>query len=300
MADFISGFWSSYITIIALVSVIACGVFLKAMSTRKLAAGEKPGTTGHTWDEDLAEYNNPMPAWWMWLFYITIVFALGYLAYYPGLGSYKGAGGWSSQGQYDKEQADAEATYGPIFNKFLKEDLKAVAANPEAHQMGERLFLTYCSQCHGSDARGAKGFPNLTDNDWLYGGEPETIKTTITNGRNGVMPPMGAAIGGEQGVKEVANFVLSLSGSPHDAQLAAAGKDKFVVCAACHGPEGKGNPALGAPNLTDKTWLYGGSLATIMETITKGRNGQMPAQKDNLSEAKIHLLAAYVYSLSNH
>lgn len=299
MADFISGFWSPYIAIITLVSVLACGIFLKAMSTRKLAPGEKAGTTGHTWDEDLAEYNNPMPAWWMWLFYITIVFALAYLAYYPGLGSFGGAGKWSSHGQYDKEEAEAEATYGPIFNKFLQEDVKTVAANPEAQQMGQRLFLTYCSQCHGSDAQGARGFPNLTDNDWLYGGDPDAIKATITNGRNGMMPPMAAAIGGEQGAKEVANYVLSLSGSKHDAQLAAAGKEKFVVCAACHGPDGKGNQAIGAPNLTDKTWLYGGSEAAIIETITKGRQGQMPAQKDNLSPAKIHLLTAYVYSLSH-
>ncbi len=299
MADFISGFWSPYIAIITLVSVLGCGVFLKAMSTRKLAPGEQAGTTGHSWDEDLAEYNNPMPAWWMWLFYITIVFALGYLAYYPGLGSFGGVGKWSSHGQYDQEEAQAEATYGPIFDKFLQQDVKTVAANPEARQMGQRLFLTYCSQCHGSDARGAKGFPNLTDNDWLYGGDPDAIKATITNGRNGMMPPMAEAIGGEQGVKEVANYVLSLSGRPHDAQLAAAGKEKFVVCAACHGPDGKGNQAIGAPNLTDNIWLYGGSLATIMETITKGRQGQMPAQKDNLSPAKIHLLTAYVYSLSH-
>jgi cytochrome c oxidase cbb3-type subunit 3 len=299
MADFISGFWSLYIAIITLVSVLACGIFLKAMSTRRLAPGEKAGTTGHTWDEDLAEYNNPMPAWWMWLFYITIVFALGYLAYYPGLGSFGGAGKWSSHGQYEQEEAQAEATYGPIFNKFLQQDVKTVAANPEARQMGQRLFLTYCSQCHGSDARGAKGFPNLTDNDWLYGGDPAAITATITNGRNGVMPPMAAAIGGEQGAKEVANYVLSLSGSKHDPQLAAAGKEKFVVCAACHGPDGKGNQAIGAPNLTDKTWLYGGTEAAIIETITKGRQGQMPAQKDNLSPAKIHLLTAYVYSLSN-
>jgi len=298
MADFISGFWSPYIAIITLVSVIACAVFLKAMSTRRVAAGEKVGTTGHTWDEDLAEYNNPLPAWWAWMFYLTVVFALGYLVYYPGLGSFEGVGKWTSKGKYEQEMADADAAYGPIFSKYMQQDVKAVAADPEARQMGQRLFLTYCSQCHGSDAQGAKGFPNLTDHDWLYGGEPDTIKATITNGRSGMMPPMAAAVGGEQGTKEVANYVLSLSGSPHDAQLAAAGKDKFVVCAACHGPEGKGNPAMGAPNLTDKTWLYGGTQAAIIETITKGRNGQMPAQKDNLSEAKIHLLTAYVYSLS--
>jgi cytochrome c oxidase cbb3-type subunit 3 len=298
MADFISGFWGPFIAIVTLVSVIGCGVFLKMQSTRRVAPGEQVGTTGHVWDEDLAEYHNPLPAWWAWLFYLTVVFALAYLAYYPGLGGFEGMGKWTSQDRYQQEMADAEATYGPVFNKFLQQDVKAVAGNMEAQQMGERLFLTYCSQCHGSDARGAKGFPNLADSDWLYGGDPDTIKATITNGRNGVMPPMGPAVGGEQGTKEVANYVLSLSGSPHDAQLAAAGKDKFVACAACHGMDGKGNPALGAPNLTDKTWLYGGTEAAIVETIAKGRSGQMPAQKDNLSEAKIHLLTAYVYGLS--
>lgn len=300
MADFISAFWGPYIAVITLVSVIGCAVFLKAMSIRRLAPGEKAATTGHVWDEDLAEYNNPLPRWWAWLFYLTVIFALGYLAYYPGLGVFNGMGNWSSRGQYEEEMARAEATYGPIFNKYLQQDLRAVAADPEARQMGQRLFLTYCSQCHGSDARGARGFPDLTDNDWLYGGDPQTIKTTITEGRNGMMPPMIAAVGGEQGAKEVANYVLSLSGRPHDATLAAAGKEKFAVCAACHGPDGKGNQAIGAPNLTDNVWLYGGTEAAIIETITKGRNGQMPAQKDKLSEAKIHLLAAYVYGLSKH
>ncbi|MBT9612231.1 MAG: cytochrome-c oxidase, cbb3-type subunit III [Burkholderiales bacterium] len=298
MSDFTSGFWGPFIAIVTLISVIGCGVFLKVLSTRRLAPGEKPGTTGHVWDEDLAEYHNPMPRWWMWLFYITVVFSLIYLAIFPGLGSFAGVGDWNSQGKYEKEMADADKAYGPLFDKFLKQDLKAVAADAEGKQMGERLYLTYCSQCHGSDARGAKGFPNLTDNDWLYGGDAEIIKASITNGRSGMMPPMAAAVGGGDGTNEVANYVLSLSRRPHDAQLAAAGQAKFAVCAACHGPDGKGNPALGAPNLTDEVWLYGGSEKAIIETITKGRNGQMPAQRDALSEGKIHLLAAYVYGLS--
>lgn len=298
MADFIGGFWSPFIAIVTLLSVIGCGVFLKMQSTRKVAPGEQVGTTGHVWDEDLKEYHNPLPAWWAWLFYLTVVFSLAYLAWYPGLGSFEGMGKWTSQGKYEQEMADADAAYGPVFSKFAQQDVKAVAADPEAQQMGERLFLTYCSQCHGSDARGAKGFPNLADGDWLYGGEPDAIKASITDGRTGVMPPMGAAVGGDQGAKEVANYVLSLSNSQHDAQLAAAGQAKFVACAACHGMDGKGNPALGAPNLTDKVWLYGSTEAAIVETINKGRSGQMPAQKEALSEAKIHLLTAYVYGLS--
>ncbi len=298
MADFVNGFWGPFIAVVTLVSVIGCAVFLKALSTRRLAPGEKPGTTGHVWDEDLAEYHNPLPRWWMWLFYITVLFALGYLLYYPGLGAFGGLGKWSSAGRYEQEMAKAEATYGPLFEKFLKQDVAAVAADPEARQMGQRLFLTYCSQCHGSDARGARGFPNLTDHDWLWGGEPDAIKTSIRDGRNGVMPPMGAALGGDQGVREVAHYVLSLSGRPHDAALAAAGKEKFAVCAACHGETGQGNPAMGAPNLSDDVWLYGSSEAAVIETIVQGRNGVMPAQKEMLSDAKIHLLTAYVYGLS--
>ena len=297
MSDFVSSFWNGYVAVLTLVSILACAVFLKMFSSSR-GGGGKVDTTGHLWDEDLAEFNNPLPRWWMWLFYITIVFALIYLVLYPGFGSNPGILGWTSHNQYDAEQAKAENVYGPIFNKFLQQDLKAVAADPEAQQMGQRLFLTYCSQCHGSDAHGGKGFPNLTDHDWLYGGTPETIKTTIADGRSGVMPPWGPVLR-EQGVKEVASYVLSMSGRKHDAQLAAAGRPKFEQnCAACHQSNGKGNQALGAPDLTDNVWLYGGSEKTVIETITKGRNGVMPAQKDALNEAKIHLLAAYVYGLS--
>ena len=172
-----------------------------------------------------------------------------------------------------------------------------MSADPQAREIGSRLFLTYCAQCHGSDARGSKGFPNLTDGDWLYGGAPEVIKASILTGRNGVMPPMAAALGGDADVKNVANYVLSLSGAAHDSLAAQQGKSKFGACAACHGQEGKGNPALGAPNLTDKVWLYGGSIDAIVETINKGRANLMPAHQEFLGEAKVHLLAAYVYGL---
>lgn len=298
MSEFTSGFWSPYIAIITLASVIGCAVFLKMVGSKKRAPGEQLTTTGHAWDEDLQEWNNPLPMWWTYLFYITVVFGLVYLALYPGLGSFPGVLKWTSVGQYQREQELAAKEYDPIYEKFVKMDIPTLAANPEAREMGQRLYLTYCYQCHGSDARGAKGFPNLTDGDWLYGGSPEAIQNTILNGRNGVMPPMIDAIGGAEGVKEVANYVREIAGQkPFDPALAARGKEKFAVCAACHGPEGKGNPAIGAPNLTDNVWLYGGSLASISETITKGRNNAMPAWKDLLGEAKVHLLAAYVYSL---
>jgi cytochrome c oxidase cbb3-type subunit 3 len=258
----------------------------------------KVETTGHVYD-GLEEFNNPMPRWWMWLFYITIVFAVIYLVLYPGFGSFSGKLGWRSAGQYQEEVKLAEAEVGPMFEKYKATDLKALAADSKANAMGERLFLTYCAQCHGSDARGNKGFPNLADRDWLYGGDPETIKLSILNGRHGQMPPMGAAVGSEKDIESVAHYVLSLSGSAHDSIKATAGREKFAVCAACHGADGKGMAAMGAPNLTDKTWLYGGSVATIMETIRLGRNNVMPAFADFLGEAKVHLLAAYVWGLSN-
>ena len=211
---------------------------------------------------------------------------------------FQGVLGWSSVGQYKAEVKKADDTYGPIYDKYLKMDLKAVAADKEANEMGKRLFLTYCSQCHGSDARGSKGFPNLADADWQWGGEADTVKTTILEGRNGVMPPHAQL--GDETIKNLANFVRSLSGLPHDAVLAAKGKEAFgtVGCTGCHGPEATGTPALGAPNLTDKVWLYGSSEATITETIKNGRNNRMPAWKDFLGEGKVHILAAYVLSLS--
>ena len=303
MADFTSNFWSLYVAVLTLVGIAGCAILLWAQSKAKVTvSGDgkvEDKTTGHTWDEGLAELNNPMPRWWMWMFYITIVFGLVYLVLYPGLGSFAGKLGWKSAGQYESELAKADQEFGPIFAKYQQQDLKAVAQDPQARAIGERLFLTYCAQCHGSDARGNKGFPNLTDGDWLYGGDPEVIKATIMAGRNGMMPPMGAAVGSDKDVENMAHHVLSLSGSASDPIKAAFGKEKFAACAACHGPEGKGNPALGAPNLTDKTWLYGGSVDTIKETINKGRTNTMPPFKEFLGEAKVHLLAAYVWSLSN-
>lgn len=300
MSDFTSAGWGLYIAVIALVSIVGCGVFLKSCSTKRTAPGQQVGTTGHTWDEDLTEWNNPLPRWWMWLFYLTIVFGLGYLVLYPGLGTYQGYLKWSSNGQYETEQAQAQQTYGPIFDKFLKQDIKAVAADPQAHEIGQRLFLNYCSQCHGSDGGGSRHFPSLRDNDWLYGGDPEVIKASIAGGRNGTMPSMAAAVGNDEDVKDVAHYVLGLSGRTHDELRAFRGKAKFqTICAACHGPEGKGNQQIGAPNLTDEIWLHGGSEAFIVETITKGRKSLMPQHKLFLDEGKIHVLTAYVYSLSH-
>lgn len=297
MSQFSSGFWDFYIAGLTIIAIVACAVLLKMQSSRKVSGGSTE-TTGHTWDEDLGEYNNPLPKWWMWLFYITIVFGLAYLYLYPGLGSYAGSLKWTQVGQLQEENAAAEKEFGPLYQKFAALDVPALAADPAARAVGQKLFLNNCAQCHASDAGGSKGFPNLSDKDWLWGGEPEAIKASIVNGRNGVMPPMGPALGVDK-TKDVAHYVMSLSGMAHDSLRAGRGKETFGgVCAACHGPEGKGNPAMGAPNLTDKTWLYGSGEQVIIETITLGRNNQMPAHKDLLSPAKIHLLTGYVYSLS--
>jgi cytochrome c oxidase cbb3-type subunit 3 len=295
MSDFVSGFWNMYVVVIVVASILACVVLLIVQGKATFTPGK---TMGHVWDETLEEYNNPMPRWWTWMFVITVVFAFVYLALYPGLGNFKGMLGWTSVGQHTAEVAKMDATVKPLFDKYMAMDVKAVAGDKQANEMGKRLFLTYCMQCHGADGRGAKGFPNLTDNDWLYGGDPEKIKETISNGRMGVMPPH-AQLGADS-IKDLANFVRSLSGLPNDSVRAAKGKEAFTSagCIGCHGPEATGMQAIGSPNLTDKVWLYGSSEATITETVTNGRQNKMPAWKEFLGDAKIHLLTAYVYSLS--
>lgn len=295
MSDFDSGFWSLFVAGVTLVSIAACGLLLAALSKRKVAAD--PDKTGHVWDEDLDELNNPLPRWWIWLFWITIVWGLAYLWFYPGLGSWQGSLKWSSAAEYQDEVKVAQDRYGPLYARLAAVSLEQLAGDPEAKVVGQRLFITYCSQCHASDARGSKGFPNLTDDDWLHGGTPEAIEKTILDGRKGAMPPMGAGLSPAQ-LKELANYVRSLSALPHDAAAAARGKPLFARCAGCHGPEGKGNIALGAANLTDKVWLHGSSEAAIIETITLGRSGVMPAHREFLGEQRSHILAAYVYGLS--
>jgi cytochrome c oxidase cbb3-type subunit 3 len=295
MSDFVSGFWNIYIVVIVLASILACAVLLYIQGKSTFTPGK---TMGHVWDGTLEEYNNPMPKWWSWLFVITVVFALVYLALYPGLGSFKGLLGWTSVGQYNAERERMDATVQPLYAKYQGMDVKALAADKQAMETGKRLYLTYCMQCHGADGRGAKGFPNLTDSDWLYGGEPEQIMQTISEGRMGIMPPH-AQLGAET-IRDLANYVRSLSGLPNDSVRAAKGKEAFTSagCVGCHGVDGKGMQALGAPNLTDKVWLYGSSEATIVETITLGRQNRMPAWKAFLGDSKNHLLTAYVYSLS--
>jgi cytochrome c oxidase cbb3-type subunit 3 len=297
MSDFTDGFWSLWVAGLTLLSIIGCALLLTMQSKRRIP-GKTVETTGHVWDEDLAELNNPLPRWWMALFWITIAFGLAYLVLYPGLGSFDGALRWSSSGEYEAERAAADAQYGPLFRKYASMEVEAIAKDGGARAVGERLFLTYCSQCHGSDARGSKGFPDLTADAWLYGGDPHTLLATILDGRKGTMPALGEAIGGREATLDMANYVLSLSGAKHDAKRAGDAKPKFAVCAACHGADGKGNAQLGAPNLTDKVWLHGGSVESIAETIGAGRQSQMPAHRDFLGEEKSRILAGYVYGIS--
>ena len=297
MSDFFSSGWSVFVAAATIAGLLLCLVLLVIASRRKVMAGDN--TTGHIWDEDLRELNNPLPRWWMGLFVLTVVFGGVYLALYPGLGSATGTLKWSSTGQYEAEQAKARAALSQVYAQFQAMPVEQLAANPQAMGVGERLFVNNCAACHGSDAKGSKGFPNLTDNDWLYGGSHETIIETITKGRNGLMPPMAAAVGGAEDVRNVANYVLSLSGSPHNSVAAQLGKPKFVACAACHGMDGKGNQALGAPNLTDDIWLHGWGENAIMSIITTGKVNQMPAQEGKLTEAQIHVLTSYVWGLSN-
>jgi cytochrome c oxidase cbb3-type subunit 3 len=297
MSDFVSNGWSVFVAAATVVSLIACLVLLAIASKRKIIPNDP--TTGHVWDEDLRELNNPLPRWWMGLFIITVLFAGAYLMLYPGLGAMAGSLGWSSTGQLAAEEKSAQQAMAPVYAKFKAMPADALAKDPQAMGIGERLFLNNCAGCHGSDAKGSKGFPDLTDNDWLWGGAPEVIAQTIAKGRNGMMPPMAAAVGNADDVKNVANYVLSLSGSPHNSAAAEQGKAKFAVCAACHGLDGKGNPALGAPNLTDKVWLHGWGEDAVVAMVNNGKNNVMPAHESRLSAEQIQVLAAYVWGKSN-
>ena len=301
MSDFFNSGWSNYIALVSLVGIVWCIWLLFSQRKAKVihTADGAVADTGHVWDGDLRELNNPLPRWWMWMFLLSCIFGLVYLVLFPGLGSFQGVVGYSTDGALMSSMTEANDELKPVYAKYVKMDIEQVAADPKARQMGQRLFLNSCAQCHGSDAGGAKGFPNLTDGDWLYGGSPENIKTTLINGRNGVMPAYGHLESTQ--IVDLANYVRSLSGLPADDAKVARGAELFKSnCVACHGVDGKGNIALGAPNLTDKTWLYGGSEVAIIETLSKGRMAMMPSQDKVLSPEKIHLLTAYVWGLSNN
>lgn len=292
-----STFWSGWIIVLTAFTIIATAWLLFATRKAKSKTSREDNTTGHVYD-GIEEYDNPLPAWWMYMFWISIAFAIGYLVVYPGLGNYPGTFGWSSVSQLERDVDRAEAKYGPLFAKYADMPATEVLQDDQAVKMGQRIFANNCAQCHGSDGKGAMGFPNLADNDWLYGGTTEQIQATIVNGRIAAMPPWQDALK-DEGIEQVAAYVQSLSGREADPALVAAGQKHYqTLCIACHAADGTGNQALGAPNLTDDVWLYGGSPLMIKHTLRSGRNGRMPAFKDTLSEEKIHLLNAYVLGLS--
>ena len=296
MSDFVNPGWAWYVAGLTILSLLFCIFILVVASRRKVMANDN--TTGHVWDEDLREMNNPLPRWWMWLFIITVVFAALYLALYPGLGTNPGTFKWTSTGQWEAEQAKAHDAMAPVYARFKTLSAADLAKDSAAMGIGERLFVNNCAQCHGSDAHGSKGFPNLTDSDWLGGSGPEYIAKTVSGGRTGMMPPMAAAVGTPEDVKNVANYVLSLSGSAHNNLAAELGKPRFGACAACHGADGKGNQALGAPNLADKVWLHGWGEEAVINMVNAGKTSVMPAFDARLSAEQIQVLAAYVWSLS--
>jgi cytochrome c oxidase cbb3-type subunit 3 len=297
MSDFTSGFWSIAIIAVTLGGIVGCMLLLWAAGKARVSP-DGDNTTGHVWDEDLREMNNPLPRWWVWMFILTTIFGVVYLVLYPGLGDKPGTLNWTSTGEHQADVDKLKADTAPLYAKFAAMPVPEIAKDTQALAIGERLFMNNCAQCHGSDARGSKGFPNLADGDWLWGGAPEQIVESITKGRTGVMPPMGAAVGTPDDVKNVAHYVLSLSNGPHDSVRAALGRPKFAACAACHGSNGKGNPLLGAPNLTDNIWLHGWGEEAIVAMVNTGKHNQMPAQEGKLSAEQIRVLAAYVWGFT--
>jgi cytochrome c oxidase cbb3-type subunit 3 len=299
MSDFVSSFWSYFITVIALGGIAFCIWLLYTQRAWLKKTVPQVEDTGHVWDGDLTELNTPVPRWWTIMYLGLCVVALAVLFLYPGLGSYQGRLGYSSAEQVKADQLAMNEMIKPVYERYGKMPIDQVAHDAEARQIGQRLFLNNCAQCHGSDARGSGSFPNLTDGDWLYGGSPEQIMQTITKGRHGVMPPWKAQIKPSEAA-DIAQYVRSLSGLASDPLRVVPGKRGFdTFCVACHGVEGKGNQAMGAPNLTDGVWLFGSSEASIVETILNGRQNHMPAQEGILTEEQIRMLTAWVWGLSN-
>jgi len=293
-------FWAWFVAAGTIAFVIWCVWLISWAGKQGPQNKEDEDLVGHKWDGDLEEWNNPAPKWWLYLYFGTIVWAIAYLVIYPGLGITEGLLDWSQQGQYEEEMQAAEARYEPIYERFAAMDFATLAQDPDAQKLGGSLFASYCTTCHGSDAHGASGYPNLTDDDWLWGNSEANIIATITNGRNGVMASWAAALGSDEGVDNMVRYVQSLSSPAEADEAAMTSKPMFTtVCAACHMPDGTGNPALGTPDLTDEIWLYGSSTEAIRKSIADGRLGVMPPHGELLGEKRTKILAAYVYSLSN-
>lgn len=290
--------WSWYVIVLVALNLAGC-VWLLWWTGKSRPGDPGPEDTSHWWDGDLTEYNKPLPRWWLNLFYLTIVFAIGYLIYYPGLGAWAGSGGWTSARAHDVDKAAGDARIAATFAPFAERPLEELAKDANALRLGQSIFANNCAACHGSDARGARGFPDLTDSIWHWGGKPDDVLASVMNGRQAVMPALAAALGGDSEIDATVAYVRSLSGQTADAAQVATGATHFAgLCAACHGADGKGNVLMGAPDLTDAYWLYGGDAATIRETLLKGRNGNMPAHAAVLGPARARVVAAWVYSRS--
>jgi len=291
-------FWHWFVVVGTIVFIIWCTWLISWSAKQGPANIADEDLVGHKWDGDIEEWNKPAPKWWLYLYFITIIWAVGCLVWYPGLGNFGGIGGWSQLGQYEEEMQNAAATYEPIYEELAAMEFEALTKNPDALALGKSLFASYCTTCHGSDARGAVGYPNLTDNDWLWGNSEAELTTTLSNGRSGVMPVLAPALGGDEGIDNMVRYVKSLSGGEADAGAMSAQPMFLALCSACHNADGAGNKIFGAPNLTDDTWLYGGSDEKVRETIVNGRNGIMPAHGDLFGENRTKILAAYISSLS--
>jgi len=292
-------FWAWFVAAGTIAFVIWCVYLISWAGKQGPQNKEDEDLVGHVWDGDLEEWNNPAPKWWLYLYFITIAWAVGYMIVYPGIGAFDGVFGWSQEGQYEDEMQAAEARYAPIYERFAGMEFETLVADPDAQKLGASLFASYCTTCHGSDARGATGYPNLTDTDWQWGNSEKDIITSITHGRNAIMTPWAQILGSGEAVDDMVNYVQSLSGIVEAGDGTENARTQFTTfCAACHLPTGTGNPVLGAPNLTDDIWLYGSSAEAIRTAIEQGRQGQMPAHGEFLGENRTRILAAYVYSLS--
>ncbi|MEL1265429.1 cytochrome-c oxidase, cbb3-type subunit III [Pseudoxanthomonas putridarboris] len=296
--------WSWYIVGLVALNIVGC-VWLLWWTARRRPGDPAPEDTSHVWDGDLTEYNKPLPRWWINLFYLTIVFGLGYLAWYGGLGGFSGAGKWSSGGEHAARKAVEDAKLEETFRPYAQRPIDQLAGDPKALALGRSIFSNTCATCHGSSGQGAIGYPDLTDDIWHWGGSPERILETVLDGRQGVMPEWGTALtsmGGPDAVDYTIAYVRTLSRPEtiRNDYLAVQGKALYNgLCVACHGAEGKGNPELGAPDLTDAYWMYGDSKESLRQTIAGGRHGVMPAHRELLGETRARLVAAYVWSLSN-
>jgi len=289
---------SLYVIFLVVGSILA--YILLLYFTKSVKHGSSDPNEHHSFD-GIVELNEPLPIWWLWLAIISIIFTIGYLFLYPGLGKIKGYFNWTSHKECEENILKNDRIYNPIYTSFFKENIENLSTNLKALKIGKSLFVNNCSLCHGLDAKGGNGFPNLTNSKWLYGGTPTDIKTTITNGRRGKMPPYGHIIGNESDIEATALYVLSLSGKEKESELTNKGKIKFTtICAACHGLNAKGNKYIGAPDLTEPQWIYGDTLKDIKTGIKNGRNGVMPAHKDVLTKEQIHILTAYIYSLNKN